>query len=182
MSSSWSSSWKSVTWTAAVLIALPIGAAVADFDKPKKPAVDCSLRKNKDKPACQPHRVDATHDEIYNAAYWMNRNGKFAEALDILKLARNQNDVRVLNETGFATRKLGDVAAALGYYQRALAVDPNYVFARAYMGEALLMQGDLSAASDQLREIGQRCGTLCAAYGHLAEHIAKFEAGVKHGG
>ncbi len=90
--------------------------------------------------------------------------------------------MRVLNETGFATRKLGNVAAALGYYQRALAVDPNYVYARAYMGEALLMQGDLTAASDQLREIGQRCGTSCPAYGHLAEHIAKFEAGVKHGG
>ena len=97
-------------------------------------------------------------------------------------LAKDQNDPRVLNETGYATRKLGDVVAALGFYQRALAANPDYVFARAYMGEALLMQGDLTAANDQLREIGQRCGTSCTAYSHLAEHIAKFEAGTKHGG
>lgn len=167
--------------TATALMAFPFAAAVADFDNPK-PRVDCTQKKNKSKPACQPHRTDATQDEIYNAAYWMNRSGQFAAAIGILKLARNPEDARILNETGYATRKLGNVAAALGFYQRALAIDPNYVYARAYMGEALLMQGDLTAANDQLREIGQRCGTGCTAYSHLAEHIAKFEAGAKHGG
>ena len=70
---------KAIAIAAAALIALPIGAAVADFDKPKKPAVDCSLKKNASKPACQPARADATQDEVYNAAYWMNRAGKFGQ-------------------------------------------------------------------------------------------------------
>lgn len=178
-----SSPWKLIAIAAAAVMALPAFDAVADFGpKPKKPAVDCTLRKNHNNPACQPHRKDATQDEIYNAAYWMNRAGRFAQALDILKLAKDQNDPRVLNETGYATRKLGNVEAALGFYKRALAIDPDYVFARAYMGEALLLQGDLAAAGEQLSEIGRRCGTSCTAYSHLAEHIAKFEAGAKHGG
>ena len=173
--------WKSIAIAAAAQMAVPAFEAVADFDKPKKPSVDCTQRKNRNNPACQPHRTDATQDEIYNAAYWMNRSGQFATALDILKLAKDRNDPRILNETGYATRKLGNVEAARGFYRRALAIDPDYVFARAYMGEALLTQGDLTAAGEQLREISQRCGTSCTAYSHLAEHIAKFE-GAKHGG
>lgn len=164
---------------AAVVLALPATVATADFDSPA-PRVDCSKQKNKNKPACQPHRNGATQDEIYNAAYWMNRSGHFAEALDILKRAPKPDDARVLNETGFATRKLGDATAALTYYKRALTIDPNYVYARAYMGEALLLQGNRDAANDQLREIGQRCGTSCPAYGHLAAHIAEFDAN-RHG-
>jgi tetratricopeptide (TPR) repeat protein len=149
-------------------------AALADFDAPK-PRVDCTKKKNKTKPECQPHRAEATDDEIYNAAYWLARNGKYAEALDVLKRAKDQNAPRILNETGFATRKLGDVDGALVYYRRALAIDPNYVFARAYMGEALLTRGDMAAARHELSEIAARCGTDCTAYVHLAEHIAEVE-------
>ena len=160
---------------AMLALALPATVATADFDSPA-PKVDCTKQKNKNKPACQPHRKDEAQDEIYNAAYWMNRSGHYAEALAILKRAPEGDDPRVLNETGFATRQLGDASTALGYYKRALTIDPNYVYARAYMGEALLLQGDRDAASDQLREIGQRCGTTCPAYGHLAEHIAEYDA------
>jgi tetratricopeptide (TPR) repeat protein len=181
------SSLKSVL-TGAVLIviaavmAFPVIEAAADFDKPKKPAVDCTQRKNRNNPACQPHRAGATQDEIYNAAYWMNRSGRFAEALDILKLAKTPDDPRILNETGYATRKLGNVRAALGYYRRALAVNPDYVFARAYMGEALLLQGDIEGANAQLSEIASRCGTSCPAYVHLSGHIAQHSAGSGQGG
>lgn len=149
-------------------------AALADFDAPK-PRVDCTKKKNKTKPECQPHRAEATDDEIYNAAYWLARNGKYAEALDVLKRAKDQNAPRILNETGFATRKLGDVDSALIYYRRALAIDPNYVFARAYMGEALLAKGDMAAARRELSEIAARCGRDCTAYVHLDEKIAKAE-------
>ena len=153
-------------------------AAFADFDVPSKPKVDCTKNKNKDKPECKPNHKDASDDEIYNAAYWLARSEKYAEALAVLKLAKNQDVPRILNETGFSTRKLGDVDGALAYYRRALAIDPNYVFARAYMGEALLTKGDMAAAKRELSEIARRGGTGCTAYVHLASNIAKAE---KHG-
>lgn len=165
----------------AAMIAIPAAAPRADFDDPK-PRIDCTQKKNKNKPACQPHRSDATQDEIYNAAYWMNRTGQHAEALATLELAKDQNDPRVLNETGYATRKLGNAEAALGFYRRALANNPDYVFARAYMGEALLVQGDMDGARAQLDEIEKRCGVACPAHAHLAKSIAKAIASGKAGG
>lgn len=169
-----------------ILIGAAVGAssvppALADFDPPSKPKVDCTKKKNQDKPECKPHRADATDEEIYNAAYWLSRSEKYSEALAVLRRANDQNVPRILNEMGFATRKLGHVDEALGFYRRALAIDPNYVFARAYMGEALLTIGDTAAAKSELSEISRRCGTECTAYVHLAEHIAKSERGAQGG-
>ena len=160
---------------AASLVSLVPAAARADFDSPK-PRVDCTLKKNKNNAACRPHRSDATDDEIYNAAYWKARTGEFAQALAILKLAKNQDDPRILNETGYSTRKLGNVDQALVFYRRALTINPDFVVARSYLGEAFLSKGDLAAANSELMEIEKRCGTGCTPYANLAGHIADYQA------
>lgn len=160
---------------ACLAVALP-AVAMADFGPPKK-KIDCTKPENRDKAACKPKRGAATDDEIYHAAYWMAREGRHAEALGVLKSARDPDDPRILNATGFATRKLGDVDAALPYYRRALARDPDMVLARAYLGEAYLMKGDVASAERQLAEIERRCGTPCEAHAHLAAHIAIYKAG-----
>jgi len=49
--------------------------------------------------------------------------------------------------------------------------------ARAYLGEAYLMKGDVASAERQLAEIERRCGTPCEAHAHLAAHIAVYKAG-----
>jgi Tfp pilus assembly protein PilF len=82
----------------------------------------------------------------------------------------------VLNATGFATRKLGDVDGALPYYARALEINPNYAVAREYLGEALLAKGDVASARAQLGEIERRCGKACAPYAELTKQIASYEA------
>ncbi len=161
----------------AVLGAFGLPAPVlADFDAPKK--VDCTKSANKDKPACKPKHGDATDQEIYNAAYWMAHQGQYRQARQVLAMAANQNDPAILTAIGFVTRKLGDVDAALPYYGRALALNPDYVLAREYLGEAHLTRGDLASAQHELAEIEQRCGTQCTAYVHLAEHITSFKAAV----
>ncbi|MDX2307761.1 MAG: tetratricopeptide repeat protein [Hyphomicrobium sp.] len=157
---------------AALLVALPISAE-ADFGAPKK-KVDCTKPENKNKAACKPSAGEASDDEIFNAAYWMAREGQYTEALRVLALAANKDDPRILNATGFATRKLGRVEAALPYYQKALSIDPNYVLAREYLGEAYLSKGDLDSARVQLSEIESRCGVGCTAYVNLARHISDF--------
>lgn len=150
--------------------------AAADFDPPVKKKVDCSKPENKNKPACKPSHGAASDDEIYNAGYWMARQGQYAEALDVFQMAKDQNDPRILTGIGFTTRKLGNVDAAFSYYDRALARDPNLVLTRAYLGEAFIMKGNLAAAEAQLDEIARRSGTSCEAYVQLSSTIATYKA------
>lgn len=162
--------------------ALVSASAQADFDAPKKPKVDCKKKENKNKPACKPSHGDVSNDEIYQAAYWLAQSGRFAEARDLARQAKDQNDPRILNTIGFTTRKLGDVDGALPYYTKALSLNPNYTVARAYLGEAYLMKGDLAAAKEQLGEIAKRCGAACSEHASLAGHIADFEKAASKGG
>jgi tetratricopeptide (TPR) repeat protein len=120
-------------------------------------------------------RPDVGDDAFYNAGYWLTKAGKYKEALAKFRQAKNQDDPKVLNYLGFTTRKLGRVEEALSYYRRALAIDPNYAQARAYMGEAFLQKGEAAKAKVQLREIAKRCGTGCREHAELQREIMKFE-------
>jgi tetratricopeptide (TPR) repeat protein len=164
---------------AAVVLTTPAGAIPST---PSKPKIDCTKKANKQKAACQTGRSGLTDDELYNAAYWLARQGSYQDALALLKDAQNQNDPRVLNATGYATRKLGDVDAALPYYAKALALDPNYTKAREYLGEAHLAKGDLVEAQVQLNEIETRCGKTCSGYAELANEIENFTKNTHHDG
>jgi Tfp pilus assembly protein PilF len=152
------------------------GPAAADFDPPVKKKVDCSKPENKNKAACKPSHGEANDDEIYNAGYWMARQGQYAEALAVFRTAQDQNDPRILTGIGFTTRKMGDVDAAFAYYDRALARAPDMVLTRAYLGEAFIMKGNVTAAESQLGEIARRCGTSCEAYAQLSNTIATYKA------
>ncbi len=171
--------------------------AAAFFDAPA-PKIDCSKKDNRSKPQCkksqlgpapgtgpalasrQPLASRQTADELFFAAYGLARAGQYAAALDILKVA-DQSDPRVLNYQGFATRKLGHVDAALPLYRRALDIDPDYVLARAYMGEAYLQKGQPDEARGQLAEIERRCGRACAEYVDLAMQIESHHKSISGG-
>lgn len=166
-------------WGLTLAAALVISSApsVADLGRPAKPKIDCTKAENKHKPACNPHNSSLSDEEVYNGAYWLAHQGQYREALALIAKAANRNDPRLLNITGFSIRKLGDVDGALPYYRKALAIDPNYMLAREYMGEAFVSKGDLASAREQLREIETRCGAGCGEYAELAEAIAAFETG-----
>lgn len=117
-------------------------------------------------------------DELFYAGYWLAKTGQYDQALSYLKLA-NQTDARVLTYMGFATRKLGHVTDALPLYRQALAANPDYVVARAYLGEAFLSLNEPAKAHAELAEIARRCGATCAAYADLKSHIQDFEAAAK---
>ncbi|MCH9764411.1 MAG: tetratricopeptide repeat protein [Alphaproteobacteria bacterium] len=106
-------------------------------------------------------------EERFMAGYWLAKNQQYTAALKMLRKINTGDDARVLNYIGFATRKLGRVADALVYYQQAIAIDPNYVVARSYLGEAFVSLGNKAAAKAQLREIAVRCGTSCQPYASL---------------
>lgn len=158
------------------VVALVAAAAPLQADDgPAKPRVDCSKAKNKTKPECKPsHR--ASDDEIINGAYWLAHAGNYGEALALLATVQSKENPRAFNAMGFATRKLGNVDGALPYYARALALEPNYVQAREYLGEAFLAKGDLASARTQLGEIERRAGTSSVSFANLKREIGAFEA------
>lgn len=84
--------------------------------------------------------------------------GRHVDALALLARAPDQDDSMVLTYMGFSTRSLGDMAAGMAYYDRALAADPDNLLARAYMGMAYLITGQTDRAAAQLSEIRARDG------------------------
>lgn len=108
---------------------------------------------------------------IYEVARNLAYGKRYDEAITILKLAKNQNDPRILNYLGYSTRKSGDVKKGLAYYRAAIKADPNYTLARSYMGEAYLQLGDKKSAMIQLSEIKARCTGACPEYAALETQI-----------
>jgi tetratricopeptide (TPR) repeat protein len=150
-------------------------ASLAAMDEPApRPAIDCADPANAGKPACASNNGAMTDDQIYEKAYWRARSGAYADALAVAAQAQNANDPRILRVKGFATRKLGDVDAAMPFYRKALSIDPTDTRTRQYMGEAYLQQGDFPSARVQLREIEKRCGVACEDYQKLADAIAEM--------
>lgn len=115
-------------------------------------------------------------DQLYDAARELAYDGQYDNAIHILRLASNQQDPRILNYLGFANRKAGRIDIGMQYYRQALKINPNYIMARSYMGEALLLQGDREGARVQLVEIRDRGGENTWAYRALLQALNGYSA------
>ena len=128
------------------------------YDKKKKECVEAE-------------RGMFTDDFLYVNARNMAYDGHYEHAINLLSLAANQDDPRILNYLGFSHRKAGRTDVAMTYYKRALAIDPNYNLARSYMGQGLVVDGDMDGAKEQLAEIRERGGQDSWAYVMLENAI-----------
>lgn len=132
--------------------------------------------KGKKKLSCVKLKAEILSDaELYAQARLLADDGEYEWALDHLRLITNQNDAEVLNYTGYANRKAGRLETGIAYYQQALTLNPNYVQAREYLGEAYVLAGFNALANEQLKEIENRCGTRCEAYVVLKGFIEKSQ-------
>ena len=123
------------------------------------------------------HSAALTDQDFYTEARACADEGRFHEALDLLARIKKQEQPRVLNMIGYSTRKLGDLDKGLEYYHKALALDPDYLLAREYLGEGYLQKGDVVQAKGQLMEIAERCGNSCEEYDKLEKAIVVFVTG-----
>jgi tetratricopeptide (TPR) repeat protein len=112
-------------------------------------------------------------EELYRQGSALAQAGEYDWALTVLAAIRNQNDPSVLNYTGYSHRKSGRLDEAIGYYRKALAINPDFVLAREYLGEGYVAGGRIDLAKVELSEIAKRCGTTCEEYQELAEHIER---------
>jgi Flp pilus assembly protein TadD len=119
---------------------------------------------------------DLNNEEKYAAGYALAKAGDYAGALDFLNAGTDKKDVRFLTMIGYSTRKMGKVDEGMGFYMQALALDPNSVTTREYLGEAYLQKKDLPNAQAQLDEIKGRCGTTCESFTELNSEIKKYQA------
>jgi tetratricopeptide (TPR) repeat protein len=169
--------------TCLVAFAVPSAFAAGDgggSSEPAAPAVKCksgfvpvSVTKNGKKvKECRKKKAGVMPDEeLYQYGRFLAASGEYAEAIDVLKTVSNQNDPRVLNYIGYSYRKSGNLDTGIGYYQQALAINPDYVRAREYLGEGYAAAGKIDLAMVQLNEIGKRCGETCEEYQDLQEAI-----------
>jgi tetratricopeptide (TPR) repeat protein len=122
---------------------------------------------------CVPTRSDKLVDqERTQRGRRLARAGKYEEAIAVLQTVRRADDPLALTYLGYSYRKLGHVDLGIAYYRKALAVDPDNVDTREYLGEGYVAAGRIDRARVQLAEIEKRCGTGCEAYQSLRAVIA----------
>jgi len=110
-------------------------------------------------------------EDLYQQGRALAKAGEYEWALQVLAAVENQNDPRVLNYTGYSNRKAGRLEIGITYYRKALAIDPNFVLAREYLGEGYVAAGRIDLARLELAEIKERAGTGSEEYQDLAKAI-----------
>ena len=84
--------------------------------------------------------VSARENPDYLAAVSQIDKKNYAEAVHLLHkvLETEPKNADALNYLGFTHRQMGKFDAAVGYYQQALALDPDHLGANEYLGELWL--------------------------------------------
>ena len=111
-----------------------------------------------------------TDEDRYETGRSLALAGRYDDALVVLATA-DAGDKRVLNYLGYASRNAGDVEAGMAYYRAALAIDPDYALTRSYMGQAMVLEGDMAGAYGELRRIRQISGLESPEYVALLKSI-----------
>lgn len=173
---------KCLVWSVAPIVALglmlgQVNAVGSDDSTPPTPtqtSKDCKDGQiwDKDTKTCVSAKQGMFDDDtLYEAARELAYADQYENAIDLLQLASNPEDPRILNYLGFSNRKAGRMEVGMGYYKEALKRDPDYILARSYMGQAYLQQNKRNAAREQLLEIEARGGKGTWAHTALVQAI-----------
>jgi tetratricopeptide (TPR) repeat protein len=84
--------------------------------------------------------------------------GRPEDALIVLSAMTEGQTDRVLTYIGFANRKAGRMAEGLAAYDAALALNPDNLLCRSYLGQAYVELGNIELAQLQLDQIRARGG------------------------
>lgn len=104
------------------------------------------------------------------------RQEEWARAVVMLKkiVAADSRNADALNLLGFSLRKSGDTEHALGFYLKALKINPRHKGAHEYLGELYVETGHMDKAKAELETLAKLCGnTTCEEYEDLEKAIGK---------
>lgn len=98
---------------------------------------------------------------------------KWADAIASLKKAAalDPKDADIQNLLGYSTRKSGDPAGSLTFYNAALTLNPKHLGALEYQGEAFVMLGQMPKAKANMATLKKLCGASCEQYKDLAAAV-----------
>lgn len=167
------------TLLAASLIAFPAATFAAGggnetAPKPTQTTKDCWGKRvwDVDKQRCvKPKESSLSDEQLYGAVRELAYAGRYDGALAALDAMSDQTDDRVLTYHGFINRKQGNLDAAMMFYTRALARNPDNLLARSYMGQGFVEDGNIEAARAELAEIEARGGAYTWAATSLRKAI-----------
>ena len=111
-------------------------------------------------------------NELYAQGYLLAKTGEYDWALSAFNAMTDKQTPETLTMIGYSNRKAGRLEIAVSYYDQALAMQPDYVKAREYLGEGYVAAGRVDLAKLQLAEIAKRAGTNSEEYIDLSKAIS----------
>ncbi|NNF25205.1 MAG: tetratricopeptide repeat protein [Rhodobacteraceae bacterium] len=141
--------------------ALAVGTETDTPPTPTKTTTECTdgqIWDEKTETCTAPQESRLDDDTLYGAAREFAYAGQYQNTLNALAAMSDPTEDRVLTYLGFAHRKLGDTERGMDFYRQALAVNPDNLLARSYMGMALAEEGDMVGARAELSQIRARGG------------------------
>ena len=75
---------------------------------------------------------------------------------------------------GYTLRRSGNRKDAREAYDRALELRPDHIYARQYLGEMLLIEGDVKGAEEQRRVIAAECPKGCEPLKVMDQRLEEF--------
>ena len=113
-------------------------------------------------------------DQLIEQGRQLAVTGHYKAAIGVLEAVSNKSNPLALTYLGYSHRKMGDVERGMALYHQALAINPNSVVTREYLGEGYVDIGRLELARLELTKVEALCGgTACEEYRDLAEAIER---------
>lgn len=140
---------------------LAAGGGGDDAPTPTPTTKECKNGKiysEKKKRCVKPGNASLDDDTRYQAVREYAYAGQFENAQTILRTMADQTDDRVLTYWGFTHRKMGNVDLGMSFYEQAIAMNPDNLLVRSYMGQAHVEAGETYLAWVELQEIRSRGG------------------------
>ncbi len=75
---------------------------------------------------------------------------------------------------GYTLRRTGNRKDAREAYDRALELRPDHIYARQYLGEMMLIEGDVKGAEEQRRVIAAECPRGCEPLKVMDQRLEEF--------
>lgn len=114
-------------------------------------------------------------EELYQRGRALALEGHYPGALDALLAIEHQGNADAFNMIGYCYRMLGRFDEAIAAYEKALAIDPEHLWALEYLGEAYAEIGQLDLAREQLARMEAIGALFSDQYFELAEAIFRAQ-------
>ncbi|KKJ75327.1 hypothetical protein WH95_19070 [Kiloniella litopenaei] len=104
-------------------------------------------------------------------------NKKYSDAQPLLQKAikAEPDNADAYNMLGYSQRKMGNKDVALGYYTKALDLNPRHRGANEYLGQLYLELNEPAKAKERLEVLDKSCTFGCDEYTSLKEAIEAYE-------